>query len=135
MSSQSVSLSSLDSIPVEQEFDGLYQLLDTLKTESKALQVSMKTYSKRYFDIELSEQLFHPKPAAKAWFTANDLPIPCSLELFLKTLFSKMAKQRRMCPRTRTVLLNEEEAVLFGLQPLYAYKWMELLKQLPAVFH
>ncbi len=46
-------MSSLDSIPVEQEFDGLYKLLDTLKAESKALQVSMKTYSKRYFDVEL----------------------------------------------------------------------------------
>ncbi len=134
MSSLSTSLSSLDSIPVEQEFDGLYKLLDTLKAETKTLQVSMKTYSKRYFDIELSEQLFYPKPAAKAWFTANDLPIPCSLEVFLKKLFSGMAKQRRMCPRTRTLLLNEEEAALFGLQPLYAYKWLELLKNLPAVF-
>lgn len=131
----SASLSSLDSIPVEQEFEGLYQLLDTLKKETKTLQTAMKGYNKRYIEIELSEQAFHPKPAANAWFLANDLPIPCSLEMFLKTLFSGMAKQRRMCPRTRTLFLNDEEANMFGLQPLYAYKWLELLKKLPAVFH
>lgn len=131
----SASLSSLDSIPVEQEFDGLYQLLDTLKTESKMLHTAMKSYNKRYIEIELSEQSFHPKASAKAWFVANNLPIPCSLELFLKKLFSGMAKQRRMCPRTRTLLLNPDEAEMFGLQPFYAYKWLELLKSLPAVFH
>jgi hypothetical protein len=131
----SASLSSLDSIPVEQEFDGLYQLLDTLKGETKMLQTALKSYNKRYIEIELSEQSFHPKPAAKVWFLAHNLPIPCSLEVFLKALFSGMAKQRRMCPRTRTLILNEEEAALFGLQPLYAYKWLELLKSLPAVFH
>ena len=131
----SVSLSSLDSIPVEQEFEGLYQLLDTLKTETKGLQIAIKGYSKRYIEVELSEQTFSPKGNAKEWFVANDVPIPCTLEVFLKKLFSGMAKQRRMCPRTRTLLLTSEEAAMFGLQPNYAYKWMELLKQLPAVFH
>jgi hypothetical protein len=131
----SASLSSLDSIPVEQEFDGLYKLLDTLKNDTKALQTSMKTYTKRYIDLELSEQVFQPKPTARAWFVAKDLPMPCSIELFLKTLFTDMAKQRRMCPKTRTVLLNDEEAALFSLQPSYAYKWMELLVKLPTVFH
>lgn len=129
-----VSLSSLDSAPVEQEFESLYRLLDTLKVESKTLHTNMKGYSKKYIELALSEQLLYPKESARAWFLANNLAIPCELHVFLKKLFSKMAKERRMCPRTRTLLLNQEEAALFGLHPLFAYKWMELLKELPAVF-
>jgi hypothetical protein len=129
-----VSLSSLDSTPVEQEFEGLYRLLDILKVESKALQMNVKGYSKKYLEIDLSEQVLYPKESAKAWFLANNVPIPCELHVFLKKLFSKMAKERRMCPRTRTLFLSHEEAALFGLQALYAYKWMDVLKQLPAVF-
>jgi hypothetical protein len=128
------SLSSLDSAPVEQEFEGLYRLLDTLKVESKALQTNMKGYSKKYIEIDLSERLLYPKETAKAWFLANNVPIPCELHAFLKILFSKIAKERRMCPRTRTLILSHEEAALFGLQGLYAYKWMEVLRELPAVF-
>jgi hypothetical protein len=122
-------------VPVEQQFDGLYQLLDTLKNETKALQTTMKSYNKRYIEIDLGEQALTPKPHAKNWFLAHELPIPCGLELFLKTLFTGIAKQRRMCAKTRTLLLNEQEAALFELQPNTAYRWIELLMKLPSVFH
>lgn len=128
------SLSSLDSVSAEQTFEGLYKLLDTLKTDTKALQTNIKQYSKKYIEIELSEQQFEPRENAKDWFLKNNLPIPCALDVFLKKLFTDIAKQRRMCAKTRTLILSPEEAVLFGLQPLYAYRWMEVLKQLPAVF-
>lgn len=129
------SLSSLDSVSAEKTFEGLYKLLDTLKTDTKALQANIKGYNKKYIEIELSEQEFQPRENAKDWFLKNNLPIPCQLDVFLKKFFTDIAKQRRMCAKTRTLILNPEEAALFGLQSHYAYKWMEVLKELPAVFY
>lgn len=130
-----VSLSSLDSVSADQTFEGLYKLLEILKADTKVLQTNIKGYSKKYIEIDLSEQDFQPRENAKDWFLKNNLPIPCPLDVFLKKLFSTIAKERRMCAKTRTLILSPEEAVLFGLQSHYAYKWMELLKELPAVFH
>ena len=129
------SLSSLDSMSAEQTFEGLYKLLDTLKTDTKTLQTNIKGYSKKYIEVELSEQTFQPRENAKDWFVKNNLPIPCQLDVFLKKLFTDIAKQRRLCAKTRTLILSPEEAVLFGLRPFYAYKWIEVLKELPAVFY
>lgn len=131
----STSLSSINSVPVDTTFDGLFSLLDRLKSDTSTLRDSMKRYSKRYIEVDLSEQLFEPRPSAKEWFKQKELPIPCDLESFFKVLFRQLAKERRICPRTRTVILNAEEAKLFALQPFFAYRWMDLLRQLPAVFH
>jgi hypothetical protein len=60
---------------------------------------------------------------------------PCDLEEFLEKIFGELGAKRRVCHRTRTIILEDEEAALFQLRPNFAYKWMEILERLPVVFY
>lgn len=134
MSTSAASISSIDSMSAQDTFDGLYDLFERLKKETMSLRDSMKQYTKQYMDVDLSEQLFEPKPHAKEWFIKRQLKTPCELETFLRKLFGEMGAQRRVDQKTRTLIMNEEEAALFGLTPNFAYRWIEVLSKIPNVF-
>lgn len=134
MSISAASISSIDSMSAQDTFDGLYDLFERLKKETMTLRDTMKQYTKNYMDVDLSEQLFEPKPHAKEWFIKRDLKTPCDLETFLRKLFEEMGAQRRVDQKTRSLILNQEEAALFMLQPNYAYRWIEVLSKIPNIF-
>jgi hypothetical protein len=113
----------------------MYGMLDRLKSETTAVRDGLKSCNRRITDVELSERLLDPRPHAISWFKAQKLETPCDLEDFLNTLFKGLAAKRRVCHRTRVLLLDEESAPLFGLQPNNAYKWIEVLERLPHVFY
>ena len=135
MDERRASLSSIESHSREGSFEAIYQLMTALKTDSSTLRERLKTFSKRIEEIPLQEKLLEPRPKAKKWFESHALQTPCELEEFLKVLFTEMGAQRRIDHKLRVMILNQEEATMFGLQPNHAYKWMEVLTRLPHVFY
>ncbi len=123
MSRTSSSLSTLnaeDSETSQKIFEALYLTLERLKEDTTKIRDNLKSCKKRIQTADLSERLMDPKPHALAYFQKNSIPNPCTLEEFMTTLFGKIAKERRLCHRTRSLYLNEEEAKLFGLLPMNA---------------
>lgn len=135
MTERRASLSSIESHSREGSFEAIYDLMTSLKTDSTMLGERLKTFSKRIDEIPLQEKLLEPRPNAHKWFEANGLKTPCELEDFMKALFSVMGSQRRIEHRLRIMILNQEEAQMFGLQPGNAYRWVEIISKLPNVFY
>lgn len=135
MSTRSQSLSSMDTPSFSETFQTIYSLLNKLQTDTTRVRDGLKSCSSRIMDRELNEQLLEPRPHAVAWFQKRRLQTPCELEDFMKVLFGELAAQRRICHRTRTLLLDNESAKIFGLKPDTIYKWMEFLEHLPKVFY
>lgn len=133
--SRSQTLSSIDSLSAAETFESIYLLMDKLKADTTAVRDGLKSCNRRITDIELAERLLDPKPHAVAWFKKRKLEVPCDLEDFLERLFKEHSDKKRVCHRIRTIILDEEAAVLFQLQANYAYKWLEVLQKLPVVFY
>jgi hypothetical protein len=109
--------------------------MTSLKTDSNMLGERLKTFSKRIDEIPLQEKLLEPRPNAQKWFERHGLKTPCELEDFMKTLFSVMGSQKRIEHRLRIMILNREEAQMFGLHEGTAYKWVDIISRLPTVFY
>jgi hypothetical protein len=135
MDERRASLSSVDSHSRDGSFDAIYELMISLKNDSSTLRERLKIFSKRIEEIPLQERLLEPRPNAKKWFEAHELKTPCELEEFLKVLFTEMGSQKRIEYRLRIVILNEDEAKMFGLQGSNAYKWRDVISRLPNVFY
>jgi hypothetical protein len=133
--SRSQTLSSIDSLSAAETFESIYLLMDKLKADTTAVRDGLKSCNRRIIDIELSERLLDPKPHATAWFKKRKMELPCDLEDFLERLFQEHGEKKRVCHRTRTIIIDEEAAVLFELKPNYAYRWLEVLQKLPVVFY
>lgn len=134
MSTRSQTLSSIDTIPSADTFEVIYSLMNKLKEGTTQVRDGLKACNKRLVDVELEDCLFEPKPHAVAWFKKHKIETPCDLETFLKAIFSELGAKRRVCHRTRTILLEKEQADLFRLEPNEAYRWIEVLEKLPNVF-
>lgn len=135
MTERRASLSSIDSHSREGSFEAIYDLMTSLKTDSNMLGERLKTFSKRIDEIPLQEKLLEPRPNAQKWFERHGLKTPCELEDFMKTLFSVMGSQKRIEHRLRIMILNREEAQMFGLHEGTAYKWVDIISRLPTVFY
>lgn len=135
MDERRASLSSMDSHSREGSFEAIYDLMISLKNDSTMLGERLKTFNKRIEEIPLQEKRLEPRPNAQQWFTTNGLKTPCDLEDFMKTLFSVMGSQKRIEHRLRIMILNQEEAQMFGLQQGNAYKWIDIISRLPTVFY
>lgn len=129
------SLSSLDSESAKDTFESIYQLLTRLKDETTLVRNGLKGCSKKFEDISLGDRFLEPRPHALPWFKKHSLETPCDLEDFMTTLFSDIAARRHICHRTRTLILTREEAILFQVDANTAYRWIEVLSKLPAVFY
>jgi hypothetical protein len=125
----------MDSVGSPELFQSIYSTLNRLKEEATAVRDGLKSCSKRIVEIPLGDRLLDPRPNAAAWFKARKLETPCDLEVFLETFFGELGAKRRICSKTRTLILNAEEAVLFEVQPNYVYRWIEILERLPKVFY
>ena len=135
MTERRASLSSIDSHSREGSFEAIYDLMVTLKNDSGMLSERLKTFNKRIEEIPLQEKLLEPRPNAQKWFELHGLKTPCELEEFLKVLFTEMGSQKRIEYRMRVMILNNDEAKMFGLQGSNAYKWFEVISRLPNVFY
>jgi hypothetical protein len=135
MSTESQTISSLDSISAADTFESIYSLMNKLKDGTTVVRDGLKGCHKRYADIELGDRLFSPKPHAAQWFTKQKLEVPCELDTFLKVLFNQLGEKRLVCHRTRTLILPKAEAELFQMNPNYAYRWIEVLQNLPNIFY
>jgi hypothetical protein len=135
MTERRASLSSIDSHSREGSFEAIYDLMVTLKNDSGMLSERLKTFNKRIEEIPLQEKLLEPRPNAQKWFERHGLKTPCELEEFLKVLFTEMGSQKRIEYRLRVMILNEDEAKMFGLQGSNAYKWFDVISRLPNVFY
>lgn len=128
-------LNSENSETAEKVFEGLYATLMKLKEDTTKIRDNLKSVKKRIQTADLSERLLDPKPHANAYFLKYTIPNPCSIEEFMNILFSNIAKEKRLCHKTRTLYLTEEEADLFQLNARTAYKWLEVIQAMPNVFH
>jgi hypothetical protein len=135
MDERRASLSSVDSHSRDGSFDAIYELMISLKNDSTTLRERLKTFSKRIEEIPLQERLLEPRPNAQKWFELHGLKTPCELEEFLKVLFTEMGSQKRIEYRLRIMVLNQDEAKMFGLQGSNAYKWVDVISRLPNVFY
>lgn len=95
----------------------------------------MKACNKRIKDTPFSDRLLEPRPHAAFWFKKRHMETPCDLEDFLEKLFTELAAKRRVCHKTRTLYLDNDEAILFDLKSNTIYKWIEILQCLPNVFY
>lgn len=116
-------------------FESVYKLLNRLKEDTTKVRDSLKSCNRRIVEIPLGDRLLDPRPHAAEWFIKRKMEIPCDLEEFLEKLFGELAAKRLVCHRTRTIILTEEEAAIFKLQPNFIYKWIEILQRLPNVFY
>jgi hypothetical protein len=130
----SASLESLDTPSREEIIQQTAALFETLKQHASELRDQLKSFQKRYVDVGLSERQFDPKPHAVPWFQARGLKTPCGLVEFLDDFVAVLAADCRICHSSRTVMLKDEEAQLFGLQA-GTYKWLEILIRLPTIFY
>lgn len=128
-------LSSLNTLSAAETFESIYTMLNRLKEGTTSVRDGLKACNRRIVDLPLGERLLDPKPHAAPWFKKRKMETPCDLEEFLEKLFGELAAKRFVCHRTRTILLDEEAAELFQLQPRYIYRWFEILERLPTVFH
>ena len=128
-------LNSENSETTEKIFEGLYATMTQLKEDTVKIRDNLKSVKRRIQTADLSERLLDPKPHTNSYFLKYKIPNPCSVEEFMNILFSNIAKEKRLCHRTRTLYLTEEEAVLFHLKPRTAYKWLEVLQTIPNVFY
>lgn len=128
-------LSSLETESAKETFESIYQLLTRLKDETTSVRNTLTKCSKKIDSTPLSERLLEPRPHAVSWFKKHSLETPCDLEEFLLLLFRNLAAKRLVCHRTRTILLGAEEAILFQLTPMFAYRWTEVIANLPKVFY
>jgi hypothetical protein len=128
-------LSSMDSVGSPELFQSIYSTLNRLKEETTAVRDGLKACNKRIVEVPLGDRLLDPKPHALPWFKARKLETPCDLEVFLETFFGELGAKKRICSKTRTLLLNPEEATLFQLEPNYVYRWIEILERLPVIFY
>ena len=128
-------LTSIDSVSAAETFESIYTLLKRLKEDTTAVRDGLKSCNRRIVDVPLGDRLLDPKPHALAWFKQRKMETPCDLEEFLEKLFGELGAKRRVCHRTRTIVLTEEEAEIFQLQSNFVYRWIEILQRLPAVFY
>jgi hypothetical protein len=128
-------LSSMDTVSAAETFESIYTLLNRLKEDTTAVRDGLKSCNRRIVEVPLGDRLLDPKPHAVAWFKKRKMEMPCDLEEFLEKLFGELGAKRLVCHRTRTILLTEEEAAVFQLQPNFVYKWIEILQRLPTVFY
>ena len=136
MSSSTLStLNSENSETAEKIFEGLYATMTRLKEDTTKIRDNLKSVKRRIQTADLSERLMDPKPHTNSYFEKNKIPNPCSIEEFMNILFSNIAREKRLCHRTRTLYLTEEEAILFNLKARNAYKWFEVLQAMPNVFY
>ena len=135
MSRSTQSLSSLDSVSAAETFESIYLMLNRLKEETTSIRDSLKSCNKRIIEVPLGDRLLDPKPHAVQWFKKRNMETPCDLEDFLEKLFQEVAGKRRICHRTRTIILDKEQADLFELESNYVYRWIEVLQKLPRVFY
>lgn len=133
--SRSQSLSTIDSVTASDSFDSMYLMLDRLKAETTSVRDNLKSCSRRIADVDLSEYLLEPRPHAVAWFKSRKMATPCDLEEFLGKVFQELGAKRRVCHRTRTIILDQESAALFQLEANFAYRWVEVLQKLPCIFY
>lgn len=133
----SESVSSMDSHSRDGSFEVIYDLMKQLKGQTNSLTGSLHAFSKRIDEIPLQEKFLEPRPNAKKWFEAHKTLIerPCELDTFLKVLFDEMAKEMRIDTKLRVLMLNKNEAHMFGLKENALYKWNELLANIPNVFY
>jgi hypothetical protein len=110
-------------------------MLNRLKDGTTTVRDGLKACNRRIVDLPLGERLLDPKPHAVPWFKKRKMETPCDLEEFLEKLFGELCAKRYVCHRTRTILLDEEAAEIFQLQPRYIYRWLEILERLPTVFY
>lgn len=133
--SETRSLSSIDSLSDGGSFDTIYDLMTNLKIQNNTLRESLKTFNKRVSTISLQDKLLEPRPSARKWFEKKGINTPCDIEEFLKVFFTGLAKDNRISHHPRVLILNIEEAAMFGMKDNYAYKWIEVLAKLPNVFY
>ena len=127
------SLSSLDSTPPKHTFAVLYGLLNQMSDDTTALRDTMRSYSKRLSNRDLREVLLEPRLHAVPWFRSVGLNSPCDLESFLTFLFTRLAERGDIHLDSRSMTLNTNEAILFGLQA-GQHRWLDVLQRLPSVF-
>ena len=135
MSRSTLSLSSMDSVGSPELFQSIYSTLNRLKEETTSVIDGLKAGNKRIVDIPLGDRLLDPRPNAMPWFKARKLETPCDMETFLETFFGELGAKRRICSKTRTLILNVEEAPVFQVEPNFVYRWIEILERLPKVFY
>lgn len=133
MPNSSKTLSSIDT--TDDSFESIYSTLNRLKEGTTQVRDGLKACNRRIVEIPFSEKLLEPRPHAAAWFKKRQMETPCDLEDFLEKFFGELAAKRRVCHTTRTLHLDKEEANLFGVEPNYIYKWIEILERLPNVFY
>jgi hypothetical protein len=128
-------LSSLNTLSAAETFDSIYLLLNRLKDGTATVRDGLKSCNRRIVDLPLGERLLDPRPHAVPWFKKRKIDVPCDMEEFLEKLFGELGAKRYVCHRTRTVILDDDAAVIFQLEARYVYRWMDILERLPSVFY
>jgi len=132
-SRSSSGLSSLDEPPSTRLFKQIYEIFDTVTSETTAIRNNLKSVGKRIATKSLSEKRLQPKTHAAAWFEEQSLGPTCTLQEFLDHLLKIPGKEGRISTEARTIQLTSGEAALFALEP-NTYTWTDVLQQLPRVF-